>query len=345
MRTHCLNYLVFIGVLAFSSCATILNRKTTSVHVFTNIPAKITLPASTSNVEVTSSDFAVKRSKSPLTITAYNDTVSKIVSIKPGNSFAFWFNLYNLPYGLIGFLVDWKNPKRYTYPRNIYLDLTNRDSTYERLIPIPEEFQKYHYILSLTPLKIIDASNPALEITGEKKLSSSLSGDLMFGYLLPGNKSIGSGNNVAPKTKGITSGLELKWFTHHSAPQGFYMALGFDYLVNSYHAAANFNHTLPDSTYPPMPYNYTDTFMIHKQTYTINMMIGYQRIFKRFSINVFGGLGVRFKNVVHTGRKFPDDNLSFFRNFFGINYSYLKNQEGKYSALSVPLNIRIGWTF
>ena len=247
-----------------------------------------------------------------MTITAYNDTVSKTVSVKAGNSFAFWFNLYNLPYGLIGFLVDWKNPKRYTYPRNVYLDLTNRDSTYERLNPIPKEFQKYHCILSLTPLKLIDFSNPALEITGEKKLSSSLSGDLMFGYLLPGYKSLGSGN-VAPKTRGITTGVALKWFTHHSAPQGFYTALGFDYLVNAYHATANFNHSQPDSANPGVPHNYTDTFMIHKQTYTINMMIGYQRIFKRFSFDVFGGLGLRYKNVVHTGRKFPDDPWSFFR--------------------------------
>jgi hypothetical protein len=344
MRIHCLNYLAFIGILAFSSCATILNRKTTTVHVFTNIPAKITLPQGSSNIEVTSSNFAVERTKSPLTITAYNDTVSKTVSVKAGNSFAFWFNLYNLPYGLIGLLVDWKNPKRYTYPRNVYLDLTNRDSTYERLIPIPKEFQKYHGILSFTPLKLIDFSNPALEITGEKKLSSSLSGGLMFGYLLPGYKSPGSGNNVTPKTKGITVGMVVKWFTHHSAPQGFYTALGFDYLRNTYHAATDFNRALPDSINPRMPYSYADTFMIHKQTYTVNMMIGYQRIFKRLSVDVYGGLGVRFKNVVHTGRKFPDDPRSFFRNEF-FNFSQLKNQQGKYNALSVPLNIRIGWTF
>jgi len=345
MRTHYPNYLVFIGMVACSSCATIFNRKTTTVHVFTNVPAKITLPASTSIDKITSSDFAVKRSKSPLIITASSDTLSKTVSIKPGNSFAFWCNLNCFPYGLAGFLIDWKNPKRFTYPRNVYLDLTNRDSTYKRLIPVPKEYQKYQYILGITPLKIVDASNPAFEITGEKKLSASLTGNVMFGYLLPGNKAIGSGNEVAPKTKGITAGLVAKWFPYHSAPQGFYTALGFDYLRNSYHAAAGFNHTTPDSANTQVPYNYTDTFMIHKKTYTVNMIIGYQRIFKRFSLDVYGGLGVRFKNVVYTGKKFPGDNWNYFRNGFGINYSYLKNRQGKYNALSVPLNIRIGWTF
>jgi hypothetical protein len=338
MRTHCLSYILLTGILAFSSCATILNRKSTNIHVVTNIPAKISLPASTSNGEITNSYFAVKRSKMPLTITAFNDTISKTVSVRPGNSFAFWCNLYYFPYGLVGFIVDWKNPKRYSYPRNVYLDLSKRDSSYERIIPIPKEYQKYKYIVSLTPLKIIDLSNPAIQITGEKKVGPSLSGGLSFGYLLPGYKS----GNVAPKTQGVISGVMLKWFTHHSAPQGFYTALGFDYLVNSYHATGRFRHTSPDSL-PQVPFHYTDTFTIHKQTYTINLMLGYQRIFKRFSVDVYGGLGVRFKNVVYTGRKFPGDNLDFLRNLF--NFSYLKNQEGKYSALSVPLNIRFGWTF
>lgn len=339
MRTHCLSYILLMSTIVFSSCATILNRKSTNIHVVTNIPATISLPAATSKGEVTNSYFAVKRSKMPLTITAFNDTISKTVSVIPGNSFAFWCNLNYFPYGLVGFIVDWKNPKRYTYPRNIYLDLSKRGNTYERLIPVPKEYQKYQYIVSITPLKIIDLSNPAIQITGEKKIGSSLSGGLSFGYLLPGYKS----GNVAPKTKGITSGAMLKWFTHHSAPQGFYTAMGFYYLANSYRATEGFRHTSPDSTAPGLPYNYTDTFTIHKQTYTINLMMGYQRIYKRFSVDVYAGLGVRFKNVVYTDRKFPGDSPSFFRNLF--NFLYPKNQQGKYSALSVPLNIRLGWTF
>jgi hypothetical protein len=41
------------------------------------------------------------------------------------------------------------------------------------MIPIPQQFQKYTTILSLTPLKIIDGSNPAVEVTAERKINSS----------------------------------------------------------------------------------------------------------------------------------------------------------------------------
>ena len=75
------------------------------------------------------------------------------------------------------------------------------------------------------------------------------------------------------------------------------------------------------------------------------MMIGYQRIYKRFFLDIYGGLGVRFKNVIHSGRKFPGDAWSFGNYFEIINIDYIKNHEGKYAALSVPLNIGIGWTF
>jgi hypothetical protein len=263
----------------------------------------------------------------------------------PINSFAFWLNLDMIPYSLPGFLIDWKNPKRFAYPRNIYLDLTNNDSSYIRKIPIPQPYQKYKTILSLTPLKIIDGSNPAMEVTAERKIHSSFSGGLTFGYLLPGSKLNGIGNNVNPEAKGISAGVEAKWFPHHSAPQGFYYGVGFNYLKTSYQAAQDFRHYTPDSTSPlPLGSNYTDTFSIHKQTYTINMMIGYQRIYKRFSLDIYGGLGVRFKNVIYAGRKFPDDpvHFSFLRLF---DASYLKNQQGKYSAITVPINIRLGWTF
>ena len=334
-----------LSFFLLSSCSTILNRKTIGINVFTNTPARINLPNCSSNGEVTSSSFEVTRSKKPLIITASNDSVSKTVKVKSKNSSSFWLNLSYMPYSLVGFFIDWKNPKRFAYPRNIYIDLKKNDNSYIRMIPIPQQFQKYTTILSLTPLKIIDGSNPAVDFTAERKINSSFSGGLEFGYLLPGSKENGIGNNVNPEAKGISAGMEAKWFPHHSAPQGLYYGLGFNYLVSSYKAAQDFWHVTTDSISGiPLSRGYTDTFNIHKQTYTINMMIGYQRIYKRFSLDIYGGLGLRFKNVIYTDRKFPGDNWKFELLHF-IDASYLKNCEGKYSTITVPINIRLGWTF
>jgi hypothetical protein len=233
MRTRHQFIYTLLSFFLLSSCAIILNRKTIRINVFTNTPARVNLPNSSSNGEVTSSSFEVTRSKKPLILTASNDSVSKTVRVKSINSSAFWLNLSYMPYSLAGFIIDWKNPKRFACPRNIYLDLTKNNSSYIRMIPIPQQFQKYNTILSLIPLKIIDGSNPAVEVTAERKINSSFSGGLIFVYLLPGSKVNGIGNNVNPEAKGISAGIEAKWFPRNSAPQGFYYGLGFNYLVTS----------------------------------------------------------------------------------------------------------------
>lgn len=214
------------------------------------------------------------------------------------------------------------------------------------MIPVPAKYEKGTFIVSLTPLKIIAPVNPLIEVTGEKKVNASFSAAAMFGYLLPANYVHRNDSATNPNTRGLTAGLEGKWFIHRSAPQGFYTALGFNYLENHYRASANFEHSLPDTIFPPTILNYRDTFGIYKQTYTINLMIGYQRIFKRFSVDIYSGLGLRFKNVQHIGRKYPGDYFSS-RTYgdFGVNYFYLTNRPGKYAVLAVPLNIRPGWTF
>ncbi len=344
MRKYYSDLSILIMILLLSSCATILNRKITNVRVYTNIPATIVFPATRSKGEITKGDFDVTRSMKPLIIEAYNDSVSKTFSIRPINSFAYWLNLCEPPYSLIGFFIDRKKDKRFTYPVNVYLDLTRKDSTYFRMIPVPPKYQKYKFIVSLTPEKVISAVNPVIEVGGEKKLNSSFSAAAMFGYLLPGNYSSKTQDDLAPNTKGISAGLEAKWFIHRSAPQGFYTGLGFNYLNNRYRASASFTHAT-DTNAMPMFLDYVDTFGIHKQTYSINLLIGYQRIYKRLSFDVYGGLGLRFKNVQHLGRKYPGDYFAPGENFEFVDAAYLNNRPGKYAVLNVPLNFRIGWTF
>jgi hypothetical protein len=296
MRKYYPDLFILIMILLLSSCATILNRRSTNMRVYTNIPATIVFPSIRSNGEISKGDFNVARSKKPLIIKVYNDSISKTFSIKSINSFAYWLNLCEPPYSLIGFLIDRKNAKRFTYPVNIYLDLTRRDSAYFRMIPVPPKYQKHKFIVSLTPEKIISPVNPVIEVAGERKLNSSLSAAAMFGYLLPGNHLSRNSGDLTPNIKGISAGLQAKWFIHHSGPQGFYTALGFNYLNNRYRISADLTHVTYTNSLPTF-LDYTDSFYVHKQTYTINLLIGYPRIYKRLSLDVYGGFGLRFKNV------------------------------------------------
>jgi hypothetical protein len=181
MRTRHQFIYTLLSFFLLSSCVIILNRKTIGINVLTNTPARVNLPNSSSNGEVTSSSFEVSRGKKPLILKTSNDSVSKTVRVKSINSSAFWLNLSYMPYSLAGFMIGRKNLKRFAYPRSIYLDLTKNDSFYIRMIPIPQQFPKYTTIISFTPLKIIDGSNPAVEVSAERKINSSFSGGLYLG--------------------------------------------------------------------------------------------------------------------------------------------------------------------
>lgn len=114
--------LLLISCLAFGccSCATILNPSHKAITIHTPGPSKIIIKKDTLHTEANEVSFLVPRSKEPLNLRVLADSTDQYISIPARSSFAYYLNIpYN--YGL-GMLVDQKNPKRYTYPRRIYLD-------------------------------------------------------------------------------------------------------------------------------------------------------------------------------------------------------------------------------
>jgi hypothetical protein len=93
-----------------------LNRHTQKIHIATDnkIPGLRVEQAT----QLDSTTFLVTRGRQDLTIHFRLDTTEKTLLLRPRNSFAFWFNLYNY---CAGMLVDWKNPRRYGYPAYTYL--------------------------------------------------------------------------------------------------------------------------------------------------------------------------------------------------------------------------------
>ena len=122
-------FLVII-ILALSSCATVLNHTTKTVYITTSTPANVVINKDTIKTFEDKVPIWVKRQPKDLKITVFNDSIKKEVSIKPGNSFAFWLNAYPTPLLFTGFLIDRKNPKRYTYPSRMYFDMKDTTNTY-----------------------------------------------------------------------------------------------------------------------------------------------------------------------------------------------------------------------
>jgi hypothetical protein len=192
-----------------------------------------------------------------------------------------------------------------------------------------------------TPLKLIGEFNPSIELSYSRKTFKRLSTQLTAAYLFPVGL-IDMGNDFKPEIKGYSVGIEEKFYFKELAPHGPYFSVNFNYLNKQYKDIWDFGveDIYSDTTYNFT--NYTDTFGIKNKTYSFNFKLGYQVIVRRISFDFYMGLGVKFKNVTHFDRINPDDKMEMPRH---PNINYNANREGKYWRGSMPLNLRIGWTF
>jgi hypothetical protein len=123
--------LILFTTFLFSSCATIFNDKHKIVGIFTNKPASIIYQNDTFLTDKKNRLLLpVLRSKQPLHLVVFDDSLSKKVTVPYITSPTFYWNIYN---GIqpIGFFIDWKNPKRYTYSDRIYVNLRDTVNAFE----------------------------------------------------------------------------------------------------------------------------------------------------------------------------------------------------------------------
>lgn len=196
-------------------------------------------------------------------------------------------------------------------------------------------------IIKINPLKIIDLANPAIELAYERKTGRKFSTQIMASFLLP--SSIMDTKQVPPENnQGFRLAIEEKYYFQKFAPSGFYFSIELDFLTTEYNEVWNFG---VENIYSDTLFLYTnnsDTFSIKKQTYSLNLKLGYQLIIKRISIDFYAGIGLRYKDVTHYDRTNPNDAMERPRH---PNFYYYKNIEGQYWTISIPLNVRIGYTF
>lgn len=322
-------------VFTLCSCATMFNSKKSSITIITNEPSRLVVANDTVENGTLSSSFTFDRDKKPIVVTAFTDSLTKTVSIKAKNSFAYWLNIYPNWHLWTGFYIDTKTKKRYKYPKTVYIDIPIKDSSYLTYKPLEKPYNKYSNILKITPLKIIGTVNPSIEASYERITGRSFATQVMASYLLPA-RITDIGKDIKPNISGFRFSIEEKYYFKKSAPLGLYTSFELDYLKNRYKDVWTFG------TRNISPTNYSDTFGIKKQTYSFNLKFGYQLIVKRLSFDFYAGLGLRYKDVRHFDRINPNDEMEMPRH---PNIYYMTNREGKYWTISIPLNARIGWTF
>jgi len=219
--------------------------------------------------------------------------------------------------------------------------MATKDSSYLTDKPLNKPIVNYSNIFKVTHLKLVSIVSPSFELSYERSTGRSFSTQLMASYLLP-MSILDIENNFKPDIKGFRVSIEEKFYLKKSAPKGPYLSFEFDYLNNKYKDIWNFGvkDIYPDTLYTNT--NYPDTFGIKKQAYSFNLKFGYQWFVNRLSFDFYAGLGLRYKNVTHFDRINPNDDMELPRH---PNIYYFSNLEGKYWTVSIPLNLRLGWTF
>lgn len=329
-------FLILVSIM--SSCATLMNRKQTYFTIITSEPSYLVVNSDTIPKLATKNSFYFERSKNSISVTAFIDTLVKSIDIKAKNSFNYWLNFYPSLHFWTGFYIDTKTKRRYTYPLMVYIDFTKNDSSYLTYKPLSQPYNRYANILKITPLKFVGLVNPAVELSYERKTGKNFSTQLMASYLLRTSLIYG----FQPDLEGYKVAIEEKFYFNKSALQGRYLGLEFSFMHNKNKEIWQFGEADIYNNPTAVLTNYTDTFGINKQMYRLHLKLGYQYIYKRFAIDVFAGLGVRYKNTTHFDRINPMDEMERPRH---INFNYISNREGNYWYISSVLNARIGWTF
>lgn len=313
------------------------NGADTKVRINTSEPSYLVVNNDTLQTKTESHQVVVKRSNEPLTVTAISDTISKTVSVKAKNSFAYWLNIYPNIHFWTGFYIDTKTKKRYAYPKTIYLQMTDTQRIYFNYQPINDYKSARLNVLKITPLKTIDLVNAAIELSYERKTGANFSTQIMAAYLLP-RSGMYFNEDLNPEIKGYRLAIEERYFFKKTAPKGAYVALEGNYLNAKYNEIESFGETgfYYDST------AYSDSIRIAKQTVSVNFKIGYQFIYKRVSFDIYAGIGLRYKDVRHLDRINPDDKMLTTRH---RNIYYYHNIDGQFLTISMPINLRVGWAF
>jgi len=204
-----------------------------------------------------------------------------------------------------------------------------------------DEYAMRKNCVKITPLKLIREISPATEFSYERLTGKYFSTQISAAYLLP--VSIWQlGDEFPVRNNGFSFALEERYYIEKLELTQKYIGLEAEYLQNDYTTTARFGKENPFTDPPYVNYNYRDTFDIHKRTFNINVKYGCRYTFKRLSVDMYLGLGIRYRHVAHYNRKIPADEMEQPKH---PNIIYVNDKEGFYWTVSAPIGIKLGWAF
>lgn len=139
--------------------------------------------------------------------------------------------------------------------------------------------------------------------------------------------------------KGIKLATETKWLetAEETRRRRRYIAAELVYINQTYNAVRNFSDTpWPDEN------PYADSISVKRYSVGLNFKIGFKVRFSHFIMDIGGGVGLRYIDSKHVDRINPDSEAVNGRHF-NIWDSFI--QEGKRVGVTLPMTIKVGYTF
>lgn len=122
--------LLILVIFIFSSCALLLNKKTTKIELFSEKSYHVVVQYDTLKIDSCGTKIRTLRSDKPLAVEVINDSTTKHIFINPVASSAYLADFFCG--SLVSAYIDMQSKKRFDYPKYVLLTPENIEKPYRR---------------------------------------------------------------------------------------------------------------------------------------------------------------------------------------------------------------------
>lgn len=192
--------------------------------------------------------------------------------------------------------------------------------------------------IKLSPVGVITGVR-GLQVSYERQFAGKFSSQVFASWLFDplAHSHYATWDNL----KGFALGVEQKYFFKSRKLCKHYISVDLDVLTCHFQRTAAFKY-LAQADSVSFVDDYTDTIGIQRKTATLSLRYGVQVYINRFVLDLYVGLGCRYRSVTHTD-KLREDVVLWKP--LEPNLSYALTVEGKYYTFNVPVGLKIGYRF
>ena len=192
-------------------------------------------------------------------------------------------------------------------------------------------------ILKIAPLNFLDnlsfrSAQVGFEYRFTPRYSSDCSYGQVFGFDFFGDDK-GTGFKLKTEVRRYLKKNSIKRYDNNRIKRfEKYFALEGFYHKIDYPTSNSFEDTVASVIY-------SEDYFIKKNVWGLNIKCGFEASSRKIVIDVFGGIGIRVKNVEHLDRDRPEDEFHTI-DLRGVN---VRDHEGYYATLNLSLGFKIGY--